>query len=84
MNSATAPQAVLEMEVQAQAQAQQVQKVRSQAATRSSVFAAWMQDMQARVAACDRTFCTCCACACTSISNTAWGAVALFIRQFPD
>ena len=53
MNSATAPQAVLEMEVQAQAQAQaqQVQKVRSQAATRSSVFAAWMQDMQARVEA---------------------------------
>ena len=49
MNSATAPQAVLEMEVQAQAQ--QGQKVRSQAAARSSVFAAWMQDMQARVEA---------------------------------
>ena len=49
MNSATAPQAVLEMEVQAQAQ--RVQNVRSQAATRSSVFAAWMQDMQARVEA---------------------------------
>lgn len=49
MNSATAPEALVE--VQVQVQPQQVQQVRWLAATSSSAFAAWMQDMQARVEA---------------------------------